>query len=113
MFAIAPRPRLKLASWACNREVSTARVVCCKSPNTTHGSGWKFQIQPTESAWMAAFGIPPTAVGGLFRSSLLAAKTRQRSEEVNWQVGSESSTNFRWWDFDLVSTAHRRDLSIT
>jgi len=27
-----------------------AARLCCKSPNTTHGGGWKFQFQPTEIA---------------------------------------------------------------
>ena len=43
------------------------------SGNTTHGSGWIVQVQPmlgrTRDSGVPP-GIPPTAVGGLFRYSL-------------------------------------------
>ena len=40
-------------------------------PNPTHGSGWIVQVQPTrESCPTSLSRIPPTGVGGSFRSSL-------------------------------------------
>src|SRR6266478_2498516 len=42
--------------------------------NPTHGSGWMVQIQPTRDHAPGS-SIPPTAVGGLFRSNLLVAHT--------------------------------------
>src|SRR5260370_12560287 len=50
-------------------------------------------------------GIPPTEVGGLFRSNLL--RRRHVETQVSFvrarprlvsEAGSEQSTNFRWWD---------------
>jgi hypothetical protein len=50
--------------------------------NPTHGSGWigsgRFYRQLRKP-----FLIPPTAVGGYFKS---------------FQEGIEKSTNYRWWD---------------
>jgi hypothetical protein len=40
------------------------------SANTTHGSGWIVQAQPTPVGRATASRIPPTAVGGLFKPSL-------------------------------------------
>jgi len=40
------------------------------SANTTHGSGWIVQAQPTPEGRATASRIPPTAVGGLFKHSL-------------------------------------------
>ena len=41
-----------------------------KVRNPTHGSGWTVQILPTLKARLRFFGIPPTGVGGWFRSNL-------------------------------------------
>src|SRR5882724_7236570 len=40
------------------------------SSNTTHGSGWIVQVQPTDEGFLLLPRIPPTAVGGSFRSCL-------------------------------------------
>src|SRR5207244_6992667 len=40
------------------------------SPNPTHGSGWIVQVQPTKRCPEPHPRIPPTAVGGSFKSSL-------------------------------------------
>jgi hypothetical protein len=40
------------------------------SANTTHGSGWIVQAQPTPEGRATASRIPPTAVGGLLKPSL-------------------------------------------
>ncbi len=58
------------------------------------------QIQPTEVALQNS-EIPPTGVGGLFRSGLRKqagrARIKKRSQFISLlgeQVGSEQSTNF-------------------
>ena len=76
-----------------------------KLTNPTHGSGWIIQLQPTKR-YRRNFGIPPTEVGGLFRSGLQNQETTafkrdfrvMHSANVDEHVGSEQSTNFRWWD---------------
>src|SRR2546426_12694274 len=40
------------------------------SPNPTHGSGWIVQVRPTDAGTRDAPRIPPTAVGGSFKSGL-------------------------------------------
>ena len=78
---------------------------CVETQNPTHGSGWIIQIQPTRRC-LRNFGIPPTEVGGLFRSGLQNRETTaikrdfsvMHSANVDEQVGSEQSTNSRWWD---------------
>ena len=43
--------------------------LCTKVLNPTHGSGWFIQMLSTRSLHRSV-GIPPTAVGGLFKSLL-------------------------------------------
>src|SRR5260370_835341 len=78
-----------------------------------------FEIPPTAvGGWFRSFlqkphfapmkEIPPTAVGGLFRSGL---RTNEGPSDCNGhlsfmdllreEVGSEPSTNFRWWDSQI------------
>src|SRR5882724_6986630 len=45
------------------------RPLACFS-NPTHGSGWIVQVQPTNEGRSPASRIPPTGVGGSFKSSL-------------------------------------------
>src|SRR5215213_12014505 len=55
--------------------------------NPTHGSGWIVQVPSTDIP-LNRLVIPPTAVGGYFKSSL--------------RKGLERSTNCRWWDFNAA-----------
>jgi hypothetical protein len=95
---------------------------------------------PTYKERLLNLGIPPTAVGGLFRSNLqgtafefrnptngswwivqvqpvrLAEGTETENRSI-WparfgsEAGSEPSTNSRWWDSEtLVTAVFRRDL---
>jgi hypothetical protein len=41
-----------------------------KGWNPTHGSAWIVQIRPTNERRLKTIRIPPTAVGGLFKSGL-------------------------------------------
>src|SRR6185436_1734663 len=43
---------------------------CQSFANPTHGSGWIVQVQPTRRPDASRLRIPPTEVGGSFRSSL-------------------------------------------
>jgi hypothetical protein len=45
--------------------------------NPTNGSWWMVQIQPTNKARLIIRAIPPTGVGGWFRSSLLINNTKR------------------------------------
>src|SRR5258705_2117896 len=47
-----------------------AYQLCTRSENPTHGSEWIVQIFSTRNAPRRVGEIPPTAVGGWFRSSL-------------------------------------------
>src|ERR1700730_12697653 len=72
--------------------------------NPTHGSGWIVQIRPTNVGF-ASLRIPPTEVGGWFRSNLLVySKANELKSFLNAlchsasEAGSETSTNSRWRD---------------
>src|SRR5262245_27180718 len=74
-----------------------SRVVCstgvCVSflRNPTHGSGWIVQAQPTTNA-NGLVRIPPTAVGGSFKSCLLnGASTNLCACGASHEVGGECS----------------------
>ena len=80
--------------------------------NSTNGSWWIVQIQPTHNSHMEKKEIPPTAVGGMFRSNLLARQHRLdlkypltsfsgitfRPERSDCRQDLKLSTNCRWWD---------------
>jgi hypothetical protein len=53
----------------CSSPTYPERPIDC-FPNTTHGSGWIVQVRPTQKDRSTASRIPPTAVGGLFKSDL-------------------------------------------
>jgi hypothetical protein len=53
-----------------------------KLRNPTHGSGWMLQIQPT-SASTDLPGIPPTGVGGWFKSSLFPLTFEHSRRDLN------------------------------
>src|SRR6185295_12689304 len=59
-----PRQWVDRSSPAYRRRTSAA------SGNTTHGSEWIVQVQPTDEGRALLPGIPPTAVGGSLKSSL-------------------------------------------
>src|SRR6185369_3087009 len=56
--------------WVDRSNPAYKRRPSAASGNTTHGSGWIVQIQPTNEGRALLPGIPPTAVGGSFKSSL-------------------------------------------
>ena len=60
---------LSLKGWSGARD----KGLCHKSRNSTNGSWWIVQVRPTSSA-VDDEKIPPTAVGGLFKSYLLAPR---------------------------------------
>src|ERR1700730_8340960 len=92
-----------------------------KRRNPTHGSGWIVQIRPTKRNPNERTRIPPTEVGGLFRSNLRPHRRRMELKSLSlsnvfWrfdsEAGSEQSTNFRWWDSKTRSVlACRLDLN--
>lgn len=57
--------------------------------NSTDGSWWIVNIQPTHTIHNKKNEIPPTSVGGMFRSNLFARQSR---------LALKASTNFRWSD---------------
>src|SRR5882724_13088265 len=61
------------------------RPLACFS-NPTHGSGWIVQVQPTNEGRSPASRIPPTGVGGSFKSSLQtkAARLLLESHPREW-----------------------------
>ena len=71
--------------------------------NTTNGSWWMLS-DPLYYSYLPREGIPPTVVGGSFRSDLKNPPTAvggislmRRPEDVD-RI-SKVSTNYRWWDF--------------
>ena len=80
--------------------------------NSTNGSWWIVQIRPTPNCHIKRKEIPPTAVGGLFRSGLLEQYRRldlkypltpvsgitQRAATPICRLDLNVSTNCRWWD---------------
>src|SRR5688572_11484200 len=80
--------------------------------NSTNGSWWIVQIQPTHNSHIKEKEIPPTVVGGLFRSDLFARHRRLdlkypltavsgitlRTESSLCRLDLKVSTNCRWWD---------------
>src|SRR2546426_2987179 len=55
--------------------------------NTTHGSGWIVHIQPTQEARSTDSRIPPTGVGGSFKSSLQKRRRLDRSSNTTHGSG--------------------------
>jgi hypothetical protein len=55
-----------------------------KNRNTTHGSGWMVQVQPTKQSLPRGFEIPLTEVSGWFKSGLrrLAHLVRRLGQTV-------------------------------
>src|SRR6266850_961183 len=101
--------------WTLDRPATEAVLIL---RNPTHGSGWIVQIQPTNLGF-EDLRIPPTEVGGWFRSYLLVySKAHEMKSFLNAlcraasEAGSEPSTNFRWWDSrSRFVIACRRDLN--
>ncbi len=56
-----------------------------KRTNPTHGSGWIVQFQPTPDRFW--YGIPPTEVGGLFKSSLQWDRSPRTPTAASCTVG--------------------------
>src|SRR6266496_2716687 len=82
--------------------------------NPTHGSGWMFQILSTEN-WARCTKMPPTAVGGWFRSFLQrTGPAAQKSHPRQWVDGSDpfyrelgplhkNATDGSGWMFQILS----------
>src|SRR6185295_7074583 len=74
--------------------------------NTTHGSGWMVQIQATDQERALLPGIPPTAVGGSFKSSLQTKNERLLCQEYHprqWVDRSRSGYMGRTRHFRFAS----------
>jgi hypothetical protein len=76
------------------------------------------QARPTKERGLKSIRIPPTAVGGWFKSGLLIGcnegncnfarsfwKYPNRSHVRRVEAGPEPSTNCRWWDSESSLTA--------
>jgi hypothetical protein len=57
-------------------ELTRKSLALPQKSNTTNGSWWIVQIQPTHNGQHKNREIPPTAVGGLFRSCLFNGSFR-------------------------------------
>jgi hypothetical protein len=66
----------------------------------THGSGWIVHVQPTLKGTKKRLRIPPTAVGGWFKSSLHAEARREPLRIPPTAVGG-------WFKSSLHSKARR------
>jgi hypothetical protein len=105
MKSVPPRGRGCVKKFRCSCRVEN-------SENPTHGSGWIVQIQPTCER---AERVLKSHQLKLVDSSDPASETKQsrlfqsdlwlimKSSNVDQQVGSEQSTNFRWWDFGVFT----------
>ena len=66
----AARPNPTNGSWWICSSPTYKESTKPGSQNPTNGSWWIVQVQPTKKALNQACKIPPTAVGGLFKSNL-------------------------------------------
>jgi hypothetical protein len=83
-----------------------ARGSGCLKIQKFHPREWVDGSDPTYSSELLTLRIPPTEVGGLFRSNLFVqVKGLVRLNSLSnalgsfvSEAGSEQSTNCRWWD---------------